>query len=206
MQKPLVTILKTGIANTASVSAAFQRLGAQVELTDSASVIDNAELLVFPGVGTFGAGMESLRSIGVVEMLAQRIASRAPTLAICLGLQLLCQESEESPGVSGIGSLDQTPSLFPSNVQSPQFGWNKVVAPDNAVMLRSGYAYFANSYRIAQAPSGWLTATSDHGGSFIAAIESGPVLACQFHPELSGAWGSQLLSAWMTKSREAVPC
>lgn len=206
MQRPPITILKTGIANTASVSAAFERLGACVELTDSASIIDNAEMLVFPGVGTFGAGMESLESIGVVDILAQRIASRTPTLAICLGLQLLCESSEESPGVAGIGCIDQSPSSFGQGVQSPQFGWNRVVASSGATMLRSGYAYFANSYRLTNPPSGWEYATSDHGGSFIAAIESGPVLACQFHPELSGSWGSELLSSWMSKSRETVSC
>ena len=103
----------------------------------------------------------------------------------------------ESPGVGGLGCLDARVAHFPAGVRAPQFGWNAVVAGRDCALLRDGYAYFANSYRLPAAPAGWATATADHGGAFVAAMERGSVLACQFHPELSGSYGAQLLARWL---------
>ena len=90
---------------------------------------------------------------------------------------------------------------FPESVRVPQFGWNHVTANTDCRLIASGHAYFANSYRLAERPSGWAVATADHGGTFVAAMERGALLACQFHPELSGAYGHALLSRWI-----AMPC
>lgn len=207
MKCTTVGIVRTGVANTASVAAAFMRLGCDWAFIEAASEVERAELLVLPGVGTFGAGMQALRAQGLTSAFTDRIAAGLPTLAICLGLQLLCASSEESPGVRGLGVIDaEVERLGGDGVRLPQFGWNRVTADPTATMLRSGHAYYANSYGLQGTPTGWTCATTDYSGVFIAALEKGPVLACQFHPELSGAYGSSLLERWLVRSREALAC
>lgn len=192
-----VLIIDTGVANIASLLAAFERVGRPARLTDSPGSVRSAAHVVLPGVGAFGAGMERLASAGLDEALRQRIGDGAPTLAVCLGLQLLCEASEESPGVAGLGVVEAQVMRFGDGVRVPQFGWNQVEPASDAALLRPGYAYFANSYRLGKLPDGWTGATADHGGPFVAALERGGLLACQFHPELSGHWGSELLQRWL---------
>lgn len=195
-----VTIVNTGIANTASVVAAFGRLGVSCVITDDAAAVDRADVLVLPGVGSFGAGMERLTACGLVGPLRERLEAARPTLAVCLGLQLLGAQSEESPGVTGLGVIETSATHFPASVRTPQFGWNRVEPGEGFGLARAGYAYFANSYRLTECPEGWAPAWSEHGGPFIAAMRRGTTLACQFHPELSGPWGLGLLGAWLNES------
>ncbi len=196
-----VVIVKTGIANTASVVAGFQRLGVETELTDDTSKVSRASHLVLPGVGAFGAGMDVMQTTGLGELIKSRIAAEQPTLCVCLGLQLLAESSEETPGVRGLGVLPITVRRFTGEVRIPQLGWNEVAPTDGCVLLRRGYAYFANSYHLAEPPPGWHCASTEHGTRFPAAIERGPVLGCQFHPELSGAWGGELLRRWVESTK-----
>jgi imidazole glycerol phosphate synthase glutamine amidotransferase subunit len=118
-------------------------------------------------------------------------------------LQVLAATSEESPGEEGLAALNTAVTAFPETVRVPQFGWNKVTAGETCKLLNDGYAYFANSFRMTEVPGGWSTASAEHGGAFIAAIESGGVLGCQFHPELSGAWGQALLGRWLAQENSA---
>jgi imidazole glycerol phosphate synthase glutamine amidotransferase subunit len=111
-------------------------------------------------------------------------------------MQLLAESSEEASGVTGLGVIPGSAHRFPSDVIVPQMGWNDVEAPPGARFLESGCAYFANSYRLTEHPDGWRVATSNYAGPFIAAMERGATLACQFHPELSGQWGLRLLARW----------
>lgn len=194
---PTATIVRTGVANTASVTAALGRCGCRCVLSDDPGEVTAAGLLVLPGVGSFSAGMESLGRAGLVDAVRARVAGGGPTLAICLGLQLLCAASEESPGVAGLGVIDSTVARFGGGVRVPQFGWNQVETGGG--LVEPGHAYFANSYRLAAAPAGWSVSWAEHGGRFVAAIERGEVLACQFHPELSGAWGAGLLERWLAR-------
>ncbi|MBC7794343.1 MAG: imidazole glycerol phosphate synthase HisHF, partial [Clostridia bacterium] len=108
--------------------------------------------------------------------------------------------STESPGATGMNVITAEVTRFEGEVRVPQLGWNQVAAGDGARYLRDGVAYFANSYRIVSASTGWVTATADYAGTFVAAAERGSVLACQFHPELSGAWGAELLKRWLEES------
>ena len=195
MKTPVVTVVVTGVANTASVLAAWRRVGACPVVTEDPEVVLGADRVELPGVGAFGAAMERLGATGLGDAVRQRIAAGRPTLAICVGLQVLCDASEESPGVAGLVLVPGTVRRFPETVRVPQFGWNRVVAPASGP-LRDGFAYYANSYRLPDPPAGWHCATSDHGGAFVAALSRGDVLACQFHPELSGAWGLSLLARW----------
>ena len=194
-----VYLVETGLANTASVRAAFGRLGVELESVAEPNAVLNAEAVILPGVGSFGAAMASLEAQGLMEALRTRIAVRKPTLTICLGLQVLARESEESPGVNGLGVWDVPVERFQADLKTPQLGWNRVIPSDPESLIPEGYAYYANSYCIRQAPEGWATARTPYGGSFCAAVEDGPVLACQFHPELSGAFGMQILKNWLNK-------
>jgi imidazole glycerol phosphate synthase glutamine amidotransferase subunit len=193
-------IVHTGVSNLASVRAALERLGARVELTHDADAVREAGLVVLPGVGSFASGMATLREFGLVEPLCERLEAGRPMLMICLGLQLLCAGSEESPDVEGLCVLDSAVTRLSGEVRVPQLGWNEVRAEAGCELLRDGYAYFANSYKIDDAPAPWSCARSEHGAPFVAAIERGAQLACQFHPELSGAWGMDLLRRWWALS------
>lgn len=194
-----VLIIQTGVANTASVLASIRRIGAIGRLTEDPGEVKKGKRVVLPGVGTFGAAMEKLQQTGLQEVLQERIARGLPTLAVCLGLQLLCSQSEENPGIKGLGIIPHPVCRFASSVRVPQFGWNLVTPEPESEFLEKGFAYFANSYCLQEAPKGWQVAFTEYGGSFVSALERGSVLACQFHPELSGEWGLGLLRRWLEK-------
>ncbi|NOZ94276.1 MAG: imidazole glycerol phosphate synthase subunit HisF [Acidobacteria bacterium] len=192
-----VLVVRTGTANLASVRAAFDRLDTVTRVTESAGEVEGAARVVLPGVGSFGAVAAGLTRSALGRAIGRRIAAGRPTLAVCLGLQLLAEGSEEAPGVAGLGVIPATVRSLPPGVRRPQLGWNRVLAASGCRLLRGGDAYFANSFALAEAPSGWSCAWFEHGGRFVAAVERGAVLACQFHPELSGAWGRSLLGRWL---------
>ena len=194
-----VDVVETGSANLASVLAAMRRLGAAPRLVRDGDAVRRAERLVLPGVGAFGAVMSRLRALGLDQALRERITSGRPLLAICLGFQILASASEESPGTAGLGILDGTVHRFPSRVRVPQLGWNKVGNSRSDTLIRTGHAYFANSYYVDAAESSWNPTYAEHGVRFVAAIERGAQLACQFHPELSGPWGAGLLERWWAR-------
>ncbi len=195
-----VGIIKTGIANTASVAAAVRRAGGEPTITRNRDEVARLSHVVLPGVGSFGAGMHMLEEHALVDPLKERIQADRPLLCICLGLQLLCESSDESPGVVGLQIIDRKVTRFPEDVRVPQFGWNRVDAGDGCSFLCSGFAYFANSYRLEALPSGWSGAESNHGGSFVAAFERSNLLACQFHLELSGKWGQSIFDRWLKRT------
>lgn len=192
-----VLVIQTGTANTASVTAGLIRAGARTALVSGPEQIESADRVVLPGVGAMAAAMRRLDEDGLTEALRRRITEGRPTLAICLGLQLLCETSEESPEARGLGVMPNAVQSFPDTVTVPQMGWNRIETEAECRYLENGYAYFANSYRLEDVPAGWSAAWSDHGGRFIAAAEFGDVLACQFHPELSGALGHGILTRWI---------
>lgn len=203
-----VAIVRTGAANLASVIAAFDRLGSVTPVvTDDPHLIHQAPFAVLPGVGAFGPAMARLREQGLVAPLRQRVDADKPTLAICLGLQLLAPESEESPHTTGLAIIQTPATRFQGPVRVPHIGWNRVEPEPGFTASPPGYAYFANSYRLTACPPGWSAAWSHHAGPFIAAIQRGRVLACQFHPELSGRFGHELLRSWLDlPPREPTPC
>ena len=209
-ERPEALIVPTGVANLASVRAGLTRAGAAPRIERDPEVIAAGELVVLPGVGAFAAGMAELRETGLDRVLAERVQAGRPLLAVCLGMQLLCEESEESPGVAGLGIVPGKAVHFPPEVRAPQFGWNRVTPSASCGWLREGYAYFANSFCLRDAPPGWSVATAEHGGTFVAAMERDRVLTCQFHPELSGAYGMDLLERWVVGGNmltaRVIPC
>ena len=197
-------VIETGLANIASVLAAIERCGLAARTTREPREVDRARFVVLPGVGAFGPGMQRLREDGLAEAITDRIAADRPLLAICLGLQLLGVESDESPGEIGLGIVPVGVRRIRAGIRSPHFGWNRVQPGPSSRFVRPGFAYFANSFCLERVPAGWEASMVDHGGPMVAAIERGSVLACQFHPELSGRWGLELMSRWIAQSRETA--
>lgn len=191
-----ILILPTGTANLASVQAAFEKLGRTTKLADDADMTLRASHVVLPGVGTFGATMAGLRRGGFDQAIAERVRNGASTLAMCVGLQVMFDTSDESPDAPGLGAVDGHVGRFSDEVRVPQFGWNQIEPAAGCRFLERGYAYFANSFRVKNAPD-CEVAHAVHGEPFIAAFERGGVLACQFHPELSGAFGHKLIKRWL---------
>jgi imidazole glycerol phosphate synthase glutamine amidotransferase subunit len=148
--------------------------------------------------------MDQITVRGLGAVLSDRIGADLPTLAICVGFQLLARSSTESPEAAGLGVIDGALDRFPQSIATPQLGWNQVTADEGSRLIGSGWAYFANSYRLTEAPDGWVPARCTHGEQFVAAIERGNVLGCQFHPELSGSFGTTVLTAWLDSAKEAA--
>ncbi len=194
-----VVIVDSGVANLASVCGAFARLGVQAAVSAEADAVRCAPRLVLPGVGAFGAGRAALQSHGLDAAVRDAVAAGTPLLAICLGLQLLCDASEESPGIAGLGLVPGTCRRLPDGVRVPHLGWNRVEPDRSCRLVTEMEAAFANSYALREAPPGWGAAWTTHGVRFVAALERGAVLGCQFHPELSGAGGRDLLRRWLVR-------
>jgi imidazole glycerol-phosphate synthase subunit HisH len=199
-----ITIVPTGTANLASVTSALRRVGADVGIAENTTHIRQASFLVLPGVGNFGAAMSALRERGWINALQRKISNGIPTLAICLGMQILFESSEESPGVKGLALLPGRFERFPSGIRTPHVGWNAIEPKGNTRLLKAGDAYFTHSYRLAEMPPDFSGAITNYSSPFISAIEYKNMLACQFHPELSGPWGIDLLRRWLQKGAE--PC
>ena len=211
-----VVLVRTGTANVASINAALERAGLSPRVSSNPADVVEAQLVVLPGVGAFGAAMDSLRRTRVDEAITARVALGRPLLAICLGLQLLCASSEESPGVAGLGIIpSRITRLRPGpGLCVPHLGWNVVTPAPGFTLAPRGRAYFANSYKLDAVPMergasvDWAGCAFDHGGTFVAAVQRGTLLACQFHPELSGVWGAALIKRWVESSLnvEGLPC
>ena len=189
-------VIPTGTANLASVLAGLERAGISASLARTPGDLAAAHRVVLPGVGSFGAAMNHIDSLGLRDALIGYVKERRPLLAICLGLQLLATSSEESPDIEGLGLIDARIRRLPGSVRVPQLGWNTIEPVGAPRLLDPGWAYFANSYRLEGVPEGWAGATTEYGGEFAAALERGAQLACQFHPELSGSWGVNMLRRW----------
>ncbi len=212
MKKPILVVASTGAANLASVVAMCERTGVEPVITKDPALAADAEKLLLPGVGAFGAAMESLAAGGMDRVLASRIEKRQPTMGICLGMQLFCKTSQEAPGVAGIAAVPARVERFSPRLALPQLGWNRVSPCPVEGFVEAGWAYFANSYRITEVPEGYSCAFSTYGERFIAALTAGfdaesgipAILLCQFHPELSGAWGQRLFRRWMGLKADSV--
>jgi imidazole glycerol phosphate synthase glutamine amidotransferase subunit len=197
-----VALAATGVANLASIMAAFRRAGTEPYIAPGPDELAAAAFAVLPGVGSFGSAMSALAAAGMDEAFRDRVKRGAPTMGVCAGMQLFFEGSDESPGVAGMGIVPGVFRRFPAELPVPQLGWNRVkpCSAENAALgntVRQGWAYFANSYRLSEAPEGFSMSLSEYGESFVAALERPSLLLCQFHPELSGPWGLELIEAWL---------
>jgi len=196
--KKEVLVAPTRVANLASVLSALERVGVSPRVARFPEEVVGCERLVLPGVGALGAAVNLLKRQELWSALRERLRRGKPTLAICLGMQLLCASSRESPGEEGLALVPEVVRRFGSGVRVPHLGWNRVEPEEGCRYLERGWAYFAHSYRLEKAPAGFKSAWSEHGGRFVSALERDGLLACQFHPELSGEYGARLLERWLT--------
>ena len=196
-----VSVVATGHANVRSLLNALDRLGAAATLTTGAETVRNADKLILPGVGAFGAVMKRLDFLGLVQPLRERIRAGRPLLGICLGQQLLLTSSEESPGVPGLGAIPGTVKRLQVTEKVPHMGWNEVVPAGNDPVIGTStfYAYFVHSYATWPREEKDVAAWCEYGGTrFPAALRRGETLALQFHPERSGEAGLALLGRFLS--------
>ena len=194
----MTAIIDYGAGNLQSVEKALRHIGCGCFVTADPAALLASKAAVLPGVGAFGDAMKSLRARGLEEPIRAFIASGKPFLGICLGLQLLFESSEESPGVAGLGLLKGKILRLPaeSGLKIPHIGWNSLTIrkPGGLFAGVEGepYVYFVHSYYL-QAEEDVVAATAEYGAAIHAAVQKDNLLACQFHPEKSGEVGLKLL-------------
>ncbi len=198
----MIAIIDYDAGNLFSAQKAFEALGAEVKVTRDPANLRAAEKLVLPGVGAFGDCMEHLRATGLIPVIREEVAAGKPLLGICVGLQILFESSEESPGAEGIGLLKgQARKIDAGGLKVPHMGWNSLTfreAKAGSIDLYKGlpehpYVYFVHSFAAVPENPEIVTAVTDYGGEITAAVACGNILATQFHPEKSGDVGLKIL-------------
>lgn len=195
----MIAIIDYDAGNIKSVEKALTWLGEQVAVTRDPKEILRADGVILPGVGAFGDAMRRLESYGLVETIAQVAERRIPFLGICLGLQLMFESSEESPGVKGLGLLPGKILRIPDNggLKVPHMGWNSLEFPHQGRLFKGlpqdSYVYFVHSYYLQASEERIVTATTEYGTLIHASVEKDNIFACQFHPEKSSGVGMKIL-------------
>lgn len=209
----MIAIIDYDAGNLKSVYKALKFLGYDAVVTRDAKEIEKADHVILPGVGSFGDAMGRLKEYDLVQVIKDTAASGKPFLGICLGLQLLFEESEETPGVEGLGILPGKIVRIPDapDLKVPHIGWNSLDFPQKD---RSGYGrlfqglpeepyvYFVHSYYLKASEENIVSATTEYGVHIHASVEKGNVFACQFHPEKSGTVGLSILKNFVQIGEE----
>jgi glutamine amidotransferase len=205
---PMIAIIDYGAGNLKNVSKAFDYLSIENIITKDPSEIAASERIVLPGVGAFGEGMRALRESGLDKAIKKGVSEGKPLLGICLGMQMLFDESEESPGVEGLGILKGKIKKIPSapNLKIPHMGWNDITCKGKLFegLSEKPFMYFVHSYYLDAFDKSSVSATVNYGIEIEVAVEYKNVFATQFHPEKSGREGLKILSNFA--KTEAVKC
>ena len=197
--KKMVAIIDYDAGNIKSVEKALLHLGEEVIITRDREQILNSDKVILPGVGAFGDAMEKLRSYGLDKVIYEVVERKIPFLGICLGLQLLFEKSDETPGVKGLGVLPGEILRIPDKegIKIPHMGWNSVKIKENARIFKDvpqdSYVYFVHSYYLKAGREEDVAATTEYSTLIHAAVEHDNVFACQFHPEKSSEIGLKIL-------------
>ena len=197
-----VAIVDYGVGNLHSAQKAFEHLGCPAIITSDAAVIDASPAVVLPGQGAFGTCMANLAQAGLTETVRRAARSGRPFLGICVGMQLLFEESEESPGVPGLGVFQGRVVRFPrqSGLKVPHMGWNQLrirrSVPALAQVRDGDYVYFVHSYHPLPRDSSVIATTTEYGVEFVSSVARGNVYAGVFHPEKSQRVGLSLLAGF----------
>lgn len=203
----MIAIIDYDAGNIKSVEKALQYLGEETCVTRNPEEILAAEKVILPGVGAFGDAMQKLHQYGLVEVIKEVVNRRKPLLGICLGLQLLFESSEESPGVEGLGILKGKIVRFPEDagVKIPHVGWNSLQYPNSGRLFvnvpENAFVYFVHSYYLKAEDPQIVTASAWYGTQIHASVEKDQVFACQFHPEKSSETGLQILKNFVMLGR-----
>ena len=217
MNTPLIAVLDYGIGNLRSAQKALQKVGADARLTSDPKLIRDAHAAVLPGVGNFGACMSAVRAAGLEDLVHERIAGGSPFLGICVGMQMLFTESEESPGVAGLNVVPGVVRYLPNTVKRPQMQWNRLRVrgangslpngnsaerdPMFASLPAEPWMYFVHSLHGVPDDESCIVATVDYGCRVTAAVRVGNVFAVQFHPEKSAVDGLGMLQNFVDTAR-----
>ena len=197
----MIAVIDYGVGNLFSVEKALLYAGAAVEVTHDAEKIAAAEKLVLPGVGAFGDCMKRLEATGLIPVIRREIEGGTPLLGICVGLQILFEGSDESPGIHGLGIFSgRVRRIQAPQLKIPHMGWNSLMFGERRGesdlfqgIPAGAYVYFVHSYHAAPEASEIITAQTTYGECVTAAVAKDNVQAVQFHPEKSGAVGSAIL-------------
>lgn len=199
----MIAIIDYDAGNIKSVHKAINLLGEETVLTREREDILAADKVILPGVGAFGDAMEKLERFGLVQVIKEVVEKGTPFLGICLGLQLLFEESEESPGVKGLGILKGKIVKIPeeTGLKIPHIGWNSLDFPSEGTLFKgiqpNSYVYFVHSFYLQAEEKEIVKATTKYGVTIEASVEKGNVYACQFHPEKSSDVGLQILKNFL---------
>lgn len=204
----MLAIIDYDAGNIKSVEKALQFIGEEAVITREQEQILQADGVILPGVGSFGDAMNKLNSYGLVEIIRKCVDRGIPFLGICLGLQLLFESSEESPGVQGLqllkGKIVRIPSL--PGLKVPHIGWNNLELSNQGRLFEglpeNPYVYFVHSFYLQAADESQVTATTEYGVRIHASVEKGNVFGCQFHPEKSSDAGLEILRNFIRVTKE----
>lgn len=194
-----IVIIDYGMGNLHSVSKAVEAVEAVPIVTADKKIIAAAEKIILPGVGAFGDCMKNLQATGLVPELIKHIKSGKGFLGICLGMQLLFESSEESPGVAGLGIFKGAVKRLTTEYKVPHMGWNRLklkAASPLTAATDGSYVYFVHSFHAVPEDSNIITAVCDYGTEITAAVGRDNIQALQFHPEKSGEVGLKMLQAF----------
>jgi glutamine amidotransferase len=198
VEAPTIAVIDYGIGNLASAQKALSHVGAHAVLTSDPDIILGADGVVLPGVGAFGACMDAIDRSGLRATIVAASADGRPFLGICIGMQLMFEGSEESPGAAGLGLLPGRVERIRTAEKLPQMQWNQIRLTQPGLPLLDGldesWMYFVHGYAAPyRSGDNLVAATCDYGTTVVAAVASGPVWATQFHPEKSGRSGLRML-------------
>ncbi|MDM8144136.1 imidazole glycerol phosphate synthase subunit HisH [Megamonas hypermegale] len=198
----MIAIVDYGVGNLYSVEKAFARFSSDVVLTHEAEIIDKADKVVLPGVGAFGDCMKNFKASGLVDAVLRAVKSGKPVMGICVGLQIMFEGSDESPGVAGLGIFKgRVRKINAPELKIPHMGWNSLTVKENASVnidlfkniRENPYVYFVHSYYAVPEDKSVITAKTVYGEEITAAVGKDNVIATQFHPEKSGDIGLSII-------------
>ena len=204
----MIGIIDYDAGNIKSVEKALHYLGEKTVVSRDPQILLNADKVILPGVGSFGQAMDNLHTYGLVPVIHEIVEKKTPLLGICLGLQLLFESSEETPGVEGLGILKGKIVKIPPapGLKIPHMGWNSLHLQNNGRLFQGipeqTYVYFVHSYYLKAGNIDDVAATTEYGTLIHAAVEHGSIFACQFHPEKSSEVGLHILKNFITICRE----
>lgn len=205
----MIAIIDYDAGNLKSVQKALAYIGQDSIVTRDRKALLRADKVILPGVGSFGDAMDNLKKYELDKVIREVVAKDTPFLGICLGLQLLFEASEESPGVEGLGLLPGEILRIPEDcgLKIPHIGWNSLELRGDGRLFRglpqTPYVYFVHSYYLKASKEAIVKAATDYGVHIHASVEKGNLFACQFHPEKSSGTGLAILRNFAALGGEA---